>query len=123
MKERDNYIFDFEKLEVYKIGLEFVSKVFKIYQRLPKSFQFTIGEQFIRAVVSITNNIAEGSGKRSKYSKRQFYEYSLNSARECIPMLTILLNEKQILFEEYKSLRSDCIMICKMLGKLIGKIK
>ena len=117
------YIFDFERLEVYKLSLKFISKVFKIYQKLPRNFQFTVGEQFIRASVSIANNIAEGSGKNSEPGKMQFYEYSLNSARECIPMITILSEQKQINDDEYKELRSECIIICKMLGKLIGSLK
>jgi len=117
------YIFDFERLEVYKLSLKFISKVFKIYQKLPRNFQFTVGEQFIRASVSIANNIAEGSGKNSEPGKMQFYEYSLNSARECIPMITILSEQKQINNDEYKELRSECIIICKMLGKLIGSLK
>lgn len=119
----EDYIFDFERLEVYKMALKFIAAVFKIYPKLPKSFQFTIGEQFIRAAVSIANNIAEGSGKNSKASKIQFYSYSLDSARECIPMITLLLNEEQIVVDEYKKLRTDCISICKMLGKLIGSLK
>jgi len=121
--DNNEYIFDFEKLDVYNIALKFISDVFRVYQNLPKNFQFTVGEQFIRAAVSIDNNIAEGSGKNSKAEKMQFYGYSLNSARECIPMITILLNEKQINAEEHKKLRLSCVSICKMLGKLIISLK
>ncbi len=55
--------------------------------------------------------------------KKQSYEYSLNSRRECIPMITILFNERQITSEEYKNMRTECIVICKMLDKLIGTLK
>lgn len=121
--ENSEYIFDFERLEVYKMALKFIAEVFKIYQKLPRGFQFTIGEQFIRASLSIANNIAEGSGKNSGAGKIQFYSYSLNSARECIPMITLLSNEKKITLGEYDYLRTNCVSICKMLGKLIGTLK
>ncbi|MEW6557154.1 MAG: four helix bundle protein [Elusimicrobiota bacterium] len=118
-----NYVFDFEKLEVYKIALKFISKVFKIYGKLQPGYRYLIGDQFTRSALSIANNIAEGSGKESKKGKSQFYNIALNSGRECIPMITLLLTEQQITKEEFDDLRSVCIHICNMLGKLIRSLK
>ncbi|MEW6685699.1 MAG: four helix bundle protein [Candidatus Edwardsbacteria bacterium] len=118
-----NYIFDFERLEVYRMALKFVSKVFKIYRKLSREYRYSIGEQFTRSALSIANNIAEGSGKGSKKGKSQFYNIALNSGRECILMISILSSEQQITEEEYKNLRSDCIYICNMLGRLIKSLE
>ena len=117
--EKEKYIFDFEKLKVYGMSLEFVRLVFNITKDLPRDYQYSVGDQLRRAALSIVNNIAEGSGKISKKEKAQFYRTSLNSARECIPMLTILDKEKLTSGEE---LRSQCIYICNMLGKLVGSL-
>ncbi|MFH0790339.1 MAG: four helix bundle protein [Candidatus Omnitrophota bacterium] len=118
-KNPEGYIFDFEKLQVYKGSLQFVKNIFKISSDLPRNYQFSIGDQIRRAALPIVNNIAEGSGKIYKKGKSQFYRISLNSARECIPMLTLLEQEK-IVGEEYIiDLRKKCIYICNMLGKLI----
>lgn len=81
-----------------------------------------MAEQLRRASISIVNNIAEGSGKLSKREKAQFYCTSLNSTRECIPMLTILSKEKLISESDYNNLRESCIYICNMLGKLIAAL-
>lgn len=70
--------------------------------------------------MQIVNNIAEGSGKKTAKSKMQFYSFSLDSARECIPMITLLFNQKVINEETCRFLREECIGICRMLGKLIG---
>ncbi|PKM92559.1 MAG: four helix bundle protein [Elusimicrobia bacterium HGW-Elusimicrobia-4] len=118
-----NYVFDFENLEVYKMALKFITKVFKTYRKLPREYRYSIGDQFTRSALSIANNIAEGSGKESKKGKSQFYNIALNSGRECIPMITLLLTEQQITEEEYADLRSDCIHICNMLGKLVRVLK
>lgn len=116
------YIFDFEKLKVYEASLEFVRKVFRITKMLPRDYQYSLGDQIRRAALSVVNNIAEGSGKLSKKEKSQFYRISLNSARECIPMLTLLNKEELILESDGINLRKDCIHICNMLGKLISVI-
>lgn len=117
-----DYMFDFEKLRVYEISLEFIQKIFKISRDLSREYQFSLGEQLKRASLSIINNIAEGSGKLSKKEKAQFYRTSLNSARECIPMLTLLNKENVIPEIEHNNLREACIHICNMLGKLIAAI-
>ncbi|MBN2406797.1 MAG: four helix bundle protein [Elusimicrobia bacterium] len=122
MKEDREYIFDFEKLDVYQKALQFVNRIYRVYNSIGKEYQYSIGIQFTRAGLSVVNNIAEGSGKKSKKGKIQFYGIALSSARECVPMITLLLTEKQISKEEYSSLRSACVYICNMLGKLIRVI-
>lgn len=44
----------------------------------------TIGIQFIKAVDSISANIAEGFGRFNKKDKIKFYYYSLGSVKECL---------------------------------------
>ncbi len=83
------YQFDFEKLEVYQRALDFAEKVYGVMGKESRLLQDTLGNQFIRASLSICNNIAEGSRKSSK-DRIRFYEYSLDSARECIPMIELL---------------------------------
>ncbi|TRZ96173.1 four helix bundle protein [bacterium] len=119
---KEEYVFDFERLKVYDKSLEFIHKIFSLVKDLPREYQFSLGDQLKRAALSIVNNIAEGSGKLSKKEKSQFYRTSLNSARECIPMLTILVKENLISDTEKIRLREECIYICNMLGKLIASI-
>ena len=119
----EDFKFDFEELEVYQRTLNFVNKVFEVTGKFIRSFQFSLGDQFRRASLSIINNIAEGSGKQSQDDKKRFYKYSLDSARECIPMITISLSQRQIDQQMHNALREDCIIICRMLAKLISATK
>lgn len=77
-----DYIFDFERLEVYQLAIKFAAEVINMVRELPPDLRFSLGNNFIRASISIVNNIAEGSGKKSKREKVLFYGYSLSSARE-----------------------------------------
>ena len=118
----EEYTFDFEKLEVYQKALEFVRAAFRLTKGLPSEYQYSVGDQLRRAALSILNNLAEGSGKLSKKEKGQFYRTSLNSTRECIPMLTVLLKEGKLSVEFHKNLRKDVIHIANMLGRLIASL-
>lgn len=44
----------------------------------------TIGKQFVRAVDSISSNIAEGFGRYTKKDKIKFYRYSFSSIKESL---------------------------------------
>lgn len=54
-----DYVFDFEKLEVYQLALQFAGKVIEVCGKLPSDLRFTIGGNFIRAAMSIAHNLAE----------------------------------------------------------------
>lgn len=110
--------FDFENLEVYQRSINFCQKVFEMTNELPSKFQYSLGDQFRKSVLSICNNIAEGSNKFSDREKIQFYQYALNSARECVPMITLGFKLNFFSEETKTDLRSECIIICKMLKRL-----
>ncbi len=112
-----DYVFDFEKLDVYKKAIEFTNEIFNITLNFRREIQYSLGDQFRRAALSICNNIAEGSRKSGK-AKKQFYDYSLDSARECIPMISLSVMQSQIDQETEHRLRDQCIQICNMLFKL-----
>ena len=119
MKE---YVFDFERLEVYQKAKELVVAIFRLTRSLPKEYQYSLADQLRRAALSILNNLAEGSGKLSRKEKEQFYKTSLNSARECIPMLTVLMKAQQLSIEAHRALREDVVHIANMLGRLVASL-
>lgn len=115
--------FDFERLKVYQFSIKFYRKMLNILKSLPRDLQFSLGDQLRRASLSICNNIAEGSGKESKKEKIYFFNTSLHSARECIPMITILFEEEIIDKARHDELRSDCREITSMLIGLINSLR
>jgi len=112
-----DYKFDFEKLEVYQRALDFTNQIFNLTIGFRREIQYSLGDQFRRAALSVCNNIAEGSRKEGK-SKKQFYNFAFDSARECIPMISLSVKQKQIEETQEQVLRDECIQICNMLYKL-----
>ncbi|MFH1479131.1 MAG: four helix bundle protein [Candidatus Omnitrophota bacterium] len=118
----DDKDFSFERLEVYKKAISFINSVFSLCNKIPYKLQSSLGDQMRRASLSIANNIAEGSDKRFPKDKKRFYDHSLDSARECIPMFTVCLNQGIITSNIHDKLRDECIVICKMLRRLIQSV-
>ena len=58
-----NLQFSFEKLEVYGKARELVKLIYQLQRKFPKEENFALGDQVRRAAVSITANLAEGSGR------------------------------------------------------------
>ena len=112
-----NYKFDFERLDVYQKSLDFTNDIFALTLNFQREIQYSLGDQFRRAALSICNNLAEGSRKTAK-GRKQFYDYAFDSARECIPMISIAVKQKQLVNDQEEKLRDRCIHICNMLYKL-----
>ncbi|MFA5776989.1 MAG: four helix bundle protein [Parcubacteria group bacterium] len=112
-------MYKFERLEVYKKSLIFVKDIFILTDKIPSHLKFSLISQIIRAAISITANIAEGSGRLSNRESRNFYNIAKGSIYEVIGLLDIALMQKYISNEDYKKLYSMSEEISKMLSGLI----
>jgi len=115
-----NFQFDFEELDVYKLALNFVDRVFERADGWPVTAQRRVGDHLCRTPVSIPANIAEGSGKLSKLDQRRYYDIARGSARECIPMLGISQRRGYLEPHEYAELRTMVVRLCQMLTRLMA---
>lgn len=114
--------FGFEKLEVYQKTLNLTCMIIDICKKLPPEIRYSLGNNLIRAEISIANNIAEGSGRKGKREKKQFYKVSQSSCFECIPMITVLQRKEMISQLEFEKTYSECYSIAQMLSKLIESV-
>jgi len=63
-------------ISAYTIAFHLSNEVWDIIARWDYFEKDTIGKQFVRAVDSISANIAEGFGRYGKRDKMRFYRYS-----------------------------------------------
>jgi len=98
--------FRFENLEIWKFAIEVTSKLLDIADLLDKKRLFGFSNQLRDAALSITNNIAEGSGSFSDKEFGVFLNYSRRSVFECGNII-FLLSFKNYITEELKSQRLD----------------
>jgi len=81
--------------------------------------QRTLGEQFVRAVDSISSNIAEGFGRYGKKDKIKFYRYSQGSLSESLNWNEKSKVRKLLSGEEYKYIFIELQKLTKAINALI----
>ncbi len=84
--------FDHERLDVYRVTLEFACWRRALVRRLPRG-NWDLGDQITRASRSVALNIAEGSGERSPKDKRRFLRMARRSGTECAAALDLMVAE------------------------------
>ena len=98
-------------IDAYKIAFNLSNYVWSIVIEWNCFSRDTVGKQFVKAVDSISANIAEGFGRYSKKDKIKFYRYSFSSIKESLDWnekakIRNLLKEKQYnyIFQELEKL-------------------
>jgi four helix bundle protein len=84
--------FRFQDLQVWKHAAAFSQQFFQLADQLETRRLFRFAEQLRGAVLSITNNIAEGSGSLSKIDFANFLNTSRRSTFEVANVLLLLGN-------------------------------
>jgi four helix bundle protein len=67
-------VFRFEKLAVWQKAVEFADRVYALTREFPDAERFRLTSQMRRAAVSISSNVAEGSGRSSDKDFAHFVE-------------------------------------------------
>ncbi len=76
--------FKFEQLDVWKFSIEYVDMIYALAEKLPKSEDFNLKSQIIRAATSISLNIAEGSTGQSDAEQARFLGMAIRSLVETV---------------------------------------
>ena len=111
-------MFSFENLRVYQLARELVKDVYILQNTFPKEERYALGDQIRRAVVSITANLAEGSGRDSLKEKIRFIEIAFGSMTEVFCELQTACDLKYITEDQLNNLRPQFTEIAKMLSGL-----
>ena len=116
----------FEDLEIYKKAREFRKKIYALIRKLPPEEKYNLDPQMRSAVVSITNNIAEGHGRYHFQENIQFCRQSRGSLEEIIDDLNVCLDEKYFSEKYIDDLKKDGYERLRMINgyiKYLQKMK
>lgn len=83
---------DFKKLKVWQYSVTLTNDIYKITSNFPNFENYGLKGQINRAVISISSNIAEGSGRSGKNDFLRFLDISNGSAFELESQLLIAYN-------------------------------
>jgi len=97
----------YEDLIVYQMARKLSARVRAITREFPKDERFELTSQLRRAVRSVPNNIAEGSGRRRPRAFAQFVRIALGSLRETEHLLSEAFEDGYLKEQDHVSLRDD----------------
>jgi four helix bundle protein len=95
--------FRFEDLQIWKDSITITKNLIVIGNELENKKFYRFSEQLRAAALSISNNIAEGSGSTSDKEFAQFLNIARRSVFECVNILIIMhetnmLEDSKLLF-------------------------
>ena len=88
--------FNFRNLVCYQKGRDLAGEIYKVGKTFPVEEKFALSDQLRRAAVSVTSNIAEGSGRQSFKDQAHFIELAYASLMEVLSQLDIALDQNFI---------------------------
>jgi four helix bundle protein len=110
--------FRFEKLEVWQEARKLNHAVYCLTKKFPRDEMFAMTSQIRRAAVSVSANIAEGSGRNSDRDFARFLEQSYGSLMEVAAILYLALDEKYLTDAEADPLFADLEKLAKRIAAL-----
>jgi len=112
------YTYSFEKLEVWQLAKRLVVKIYQITSQFPAEEKFGLVSQLRRAAVSISSNIAEGSGRSTPKDQGNFYNKAYSSLVEVLNQLMISHDLNWINQTDLNDVRADIEIISSKINSL-----
>lgn len=112
------HIYSFEKLEVWKEGIQLSIKTYRITDLFPNEEKFGLSSQMRRCSVSISSNIAEGTSRLTVKDKAHFMTIAYSSAIELLNQAIISKELNFISNEIYLDIRKEIESITNKLNAL-----
>jgi len=116
------YVFPFEKLEVYQLALELADYVLELLENLPQNRHLRLISQMEAAAVSPAQNIAEGKGRQYKKEFIQFLHIAQGSVYEVVTLNAVFRRRKLFQENEAREVTSRCEQIDRKLNGLINSL-
>ena len=89
--------FKFEKLEGWRLALDYIDLTYEIVEELPHSEEYNLKAQMIRAATSVALNIAEGSTGQTDAEQARFLGLAIRSLLETVACQHIISRRKYLL--------------------------
>ena len=107
--------FRFQDLEIWKMAIEIADELFDIADDLDKKKLYRFAEQLRCAGMSMSNNIAEGSGSSSNKEFAQYLNIAKRSTFENANILILIQKRKLITNEVLNNLLDRLDHLCRKI--------
>jgi len=115
--------FRFQDLKIWQLAIEIADELFDIADRLEEKRLYRFAEQLRAAGMSMSNNIAEGSGSASKKEFKQFLNMARRSTFENANILILLQKRKLISQDSLDQLLNKLDSLCRQITSFQNSLK
>jgi four helix bundle protein len=115
-------MFRFEQLEIWELSITYGKKLYKTSLNFPGEEKFALADQLRRSAVSISNNIAEGSGGSPKEFSN-FLNIAVRSALETVNILYFARENEYINKELQQNLYQEAEILIKKIRAFKKSLK
>ncbi len=123
MNDETASAFRFQQLVIWQRAADLAIKLDEISTQLEERRKYRFAEQLRAAGLSISNNIAEGSGSNTTPDFRKFLYIARKSAFECASMLMIFKRREYLSEAMANELVSELESVCKMIVSFSRTLK
>ena len=114
--------FRFQDLKIWQLAIEIADELFDVAEDLEQKRLYRFADQLRGAGMSMSNNIAEGSGSFSKKDFKQFLNIARKSTFENANIL-ILLKRRDLLTEKrLEELLDKLDHLCRQITNFQGSL-
>ena len=111
---------NFVEFEVYQKAIELTKSIFKLLQEPQFTRETAFSNQLKRAVISISNNIAEGSEYNNNNQFIRYLKIAKGSCAEVKSMLILMVELEFVSYENAKPLQDMSVVISQQLSNFIS---
>ena len=104
------------------MSLDYADKLYDIASSFPSEERFALSDQLRRAAVSISNNIAEGSGSATNKNFSSFLDISVKSTLETVNILFLASRRKYLTEKERQFLYNEAEVLIKKIRAFKNKL-
>jgi four helix bundle protein len=114
-------MFKFEQLDAWKMSLELYRGIASAVRRLHGREHRFLAEQIMRAALSVSANIAEGTGRAGIRESKQLLNIAKGSVYEVVSIAHVLRLKALLEAEEFSEIYQLSDRIARMLSGLIAR--
>ena len=115
--------FRFQDLKIWHLAIEIADELFDIADDLEQKRLYRFADQLRGAGMSMSNNIAEGSGSSSKKEFNQFLNMARRSTFENANILILLQKRKLISQDSLDQLLNKLDSLCRQITSFQNSLK
>jgi four helix bundle protein len=109
----------FRDLEVWRKGMDLATETYRLAKLMPKTEEFRMTSQILRAAASVPANIAAGHTRGSRREYAQFVSIARGSLAETETFLLLAIRTKLLLETEV----AEALALADVLGKQLNVLR